>query len=66
MKTEELKMDYVPVYPNTKGIFRNWSLHFYFARVIKPEEGKKLADSWGAAFIESSAKENEVMTDISN
>lgn len=29
-------------------------------RVIKPEEGKKLADSWGAAFMESSAKENEV------
>lgn len=31
------------------------------SRVIKPEEGKKLADSWGAAFMESSAKENEVM-----
>lgn len=35
--------------------------HFFFApRVIKQEEGKKLADSWGAAFMESSAKENEV------
>lgn len=34
---------------------------FLFPRVINPEEGKKLADSWGAAFIESSAKENEVM-----
>lgn len=30
-------------------------------RVIKPEEGKKLADSWGAAFMESSAKENQVI-----
>ncbi len=28
--------------------------------MIKPEEGKKLADSWGAAFMESSAKENQV------
>lgn len=37
----------------------------FFLRVIKPEEGKKLADSWGAAFMESSAKENEVMIDIS-
>lgn len=34
---------------------------FFAPRVIKPEEGKKLADSWGAAFMESSAKENEVM-----
>lgn len=33
-------------------------------RVIKPEEGKKLAHSWGAAFMESSAKENEVDKDI--
>lgn len=33
---------------------------FFFLRVIKQEEGKKLADSWGAAFMESSAKENEV------
>lgn len=32
----------------------------HMERVIKPEEGKKLADSWGAAFMESSAKENEV------
>lgn len=31
-----------------------------FHRVIKPEEGKKLADTMGAAFMESSAKENEV------
>ena len=36
------------------------NLHLLFHRVIKPEEGKKLADSWGAAFMESSAKENEV------
>uniref|UniRef100_A0A9J8B1Q8 GTP-binding protein Rheb n=1 Tax=Cyprinus carpio carpio TaxID=630221 RepID=A0A9J8B1Q8_CYPCA len=32
----------------------------HMERVIKPEEGKKLADSWGAAFMESSAKENQV------
>ncbi len=38
--------------------------HLIFSRVIKPEEGKQLADSWGAAFMESSAKENEVMKDI--
>lgn len=36
----------------------------FILRVIKPEEGKKLADSWGAAFMESSAKENEVKTKI--
>ncbi|KAK0148663.1 GTP-binding protein Rheb [Merluccius polli] len=33
-------------------------------RVIKPEEGKKLADSWGAAFMESSAKENETAVEV--
>lgn len=37
------------------------TIFFLVARVIKQEEGKKLADSWGAAFMESSAKENEVM-----
>lgn len=37
---------------------------FFPFRVIKPEEGKKLADSWGAAFMESSAKENEVVRNI--
>ncbi len=34
--------------------------------MIKPEEGKKLADSWGAAFMESSAKENQVIFFFSN
>uniref|UniRef100_A0A8C8M3K7 GTP-binding protein Rheb n=1 Tax=Oncorhynchus tshawytscha TaxID=74940 RepID=A0A8C8M3K7_ONCTS len=33
-------------------------------QVIKPEEGKKLADSWGAAFMESSAKENETAVEL--
>uniref|UniRef100_A0A3Q3XSG7 GTP-binding protein Rheb n=1 Tax=Mola mola TaxID=94237 RepID=A0A3Q3XSG7_MOLML len=33
-------------------------------QVINPEEGKKLADSWGAAFIESSAKENETAVEV--
>ncbi|KAI4826968.1 hypothetical protein KUCAC02_030398, partial [Chaenocephalus aceratus] len=36
----------------------------HMERVIKPEEGKKLADSWGAAFIESSAKENETAVEV--
>lgn len=30
-------------------------------RVISYEEGKALAESWNAAFLESSAKENQVM-----
>jgi len=29
-------------------------------RVITQEEGKKLADSWKAVFLEASAKQNEV------
>jgi hypothetical protein len=29
-------------------------------RVISTEEGKKLADTWNAAFLEASAKENQV------
>uniref|UniRef100_A0AAZ3QCU2 GTP-binding protein Rheb n=1 Tax=Oncorhynchus tshawytscha TaxID=74940 RepID=A0AAZ3QCU2_ONCTS len=33
-------------------------------QVIKPEEGKKLAHSWGAAFMESSAKENETAVEV--
>ncbi|XP_046882394.1 ras homolog, mTORC1 binding like 1 isoform X2 [Hypomesus transpacificus] len=33
-------------------------------QMIKPEEGKKLADSWGAAFMESSAKENETAVEV--
>ncbi|XP_034389238.1 ras homolog, mTORC1 binding like 1 isoform X2 [Cyclopterus lumpus] len=36
----------------------------HMERVIKPEEGKKLADSWGAAFMESSAKENETAVEL--
>jgi len=30
------------------------------ARVITAEQGKRLADSWNALFVESSAKQNEV------
>ncbi|XP_042200143.1 GTP-binding protein Rheb isoform X2 [Callorhinchus milii] len=33
-------------------------------RVVKTEEGKKLADSWGAAFLESSAKQNDTAVEI--
>ena len=38
------------------------SLRFYvtFSRVISAEQGKVLADSWRAVFVESSAKENKV------
>lgn len=40
---------------------------FFFStslfRVISYEEGKALAESWNAAFLESSAKENQV-TDL--
>ncbi|KAB5583930.1 hypothetical protein PHYPO_G00101470 [Pangasianodon hypophthalmus] len=36
----------------------------HMERVIKPEEGKKLADSWGAAFMESSAKENQTAVEV--
>ncbi|XP_043939716.1 GTPase RhebL1 [Protopterus annectens] len=36
----------------------------HMERVIKPEEGKKLADSWGAIFLESSAKENQTTVEI--
>lgn len=32
----------------------------FFFRVISCEEGKALAESWNAAFMESSAKENQV------
>lgn len=31
-------------------------------RTVSTEEGKKLADSWRAAFLETSAKQNEVST----
>lgn len=37
----------------------HWSFPFFF-RVISYEEGKALAESWNAAFLESSAKENQV------
>lgn len=30
------------------------------SREVKTDEGKKLAESWGAIFLESSAKENQV------
>lgn len=36
---------------------------FFFFRVISCEEGKALAESWNAAFMESSAKENQVRTE---
>uniref|UniRef100_A0A336LHG5 CSON010251 protein n=1 Tax=Culicoides sonorensis TaxID=179676 RepID=A0A336LHG5_CULSO len=33
-------------------------------RAVSTEEGKKLADSWKAQFLETSAKQNESVTDI--
>lgn len=38
------------------------SLQHLLCRVISFEEGKALAESWNAAFLESSAKENQVRT----
>ncbi|NXS50028.1 RHEB protein, partial [Balaeniceps rex] len=34
-------------------------IFFSLVRVISYEEGKALAESWNAAFLESSAKENQ-------
>ncbi|XP_072029383.1 GTP-binding protein Rheb-like [Amphiura filiformis] len=36
----------------------------HMERVISFEQGKQLADSWSAAFIESSAKQNESVVEI--
>nr|AMZ00362.1 Ras superfamily small GTPase [Nilaparvata lugens] len=36
----------------------------HLERVISAEEGKKLADTWKAAFLETSAKQNEAVADI--
>lgn len=32
----------------------------YVDRMVPAEQGKQLADSWRAAFLETSAKQNEV------
>ncbi|ETE69207.1 GTPase RhebL1, partial [Ophiophagus hannah] len=34
------------------------------SRQVKTDEGRKLADSWGAVFLESSAKENQMTQGI--
>ena len=39
---------------------------FLFGRVISFEEGKKLAESWKAPFLEASAKENSVSVSSSS
>uniref|UniRef100_A0A7N6B072 GTP-binding protein Rheb n=1 Tax=Anabas testudineus TaxID=64144 RepID=A0A7N6B072_ANATE len=49
---------------SARSVCVTYSFHLIFHRVIKPEEGKKLADSWGAAFMESSAKENETAVEV--
>lgn len=38
-----------------------YKVYLVFLSVISCEEGKALAESWNAAFMESSAKENQVM-----
>lgn len=52
-----------------KYIFMNFSVpivlvgnktDLYVDRMITTEQGKRLADSWHAAFLETSAKQNEV------
>jgi len=45
---------------NSSASYKETSL-FSLVRVISYEEGKALAESWNAAFLESSAKENQVM-----
>ncbi|XP_014211629.1 GTP-binding protein Rheb homolog [Copidosoma floridanum] len=36
----------------------------YVDRMVTTEQGKRLADSWHAAFLETSAKQNESVADI--
>lgn len=36
----------------------------HMERMISADEGKRLADSWKAAFLETSAKQNEVITEL--
>lgn len=36
----------------------------YVDRMVTTDQGKKLADSWQAAFLETSAKQNESVADI--
>lgn len=36
----------------------------HMERMISTEEGKRLAESWKAAFIEASAKQNEVINQV--
>lgn len=36
----------------------------HMERKISTEEGKRLAEKWKAAFIETSAKQNESVTDL--
>ncbi|XP_036790760.1 GTP-binding protein Rheb isoform X4 [Oncorhynchus mykiss] len=58
--------DEYSIFPQTYSIDINGYILVYSVTsnksVISCEEGKALADSWNAAFMESSAKENQVMT----
>lgn len=36
----------------------------YVDRMVSTEQGKRLADTWRSAFLETSAKQNEAVADI--
>uniref|UniRef100_A0A674C179 GTP-binding protein Rheb n=1 Tax=Salmo trutta TaxID=8032 RepID=A0A674C179_SALTR len=42
----------------------DWCDVSLYSRVISCEEGKSLAESWNAAFMESSAKENQTAVEV--
>lgn len=58
-------LQYSEVFPdvsnsNSFASYKETYFFFLLVRVISYEEGKALAESWNAAFLESSAKENQV------
>ncbi|KAF1576717.1 GTPase RhebL1, partial [Eudyptes moseleyi] len=59
---------YVLVYSVTSLRRTRWPILPVFccvsSREVKTDEGKKLAESWGAIFLESSAKESQVTQGI--
>ncbi|KAM4907678.1 GTP-binding protein Rheb isoform 5-T5 [Sylvia borin] len=60
--------DEYSIFPQTYSIDINGYILVYsvtsIKRVISYEEGKALAESWNAAFLESSAKENQTAVDV--
>lgn len=41
-------------------------LIIWFCRVVSVEQGKALADKWGAKYVDASAKENQVACHVIN